>query len=207
MTTFIRSILWAVAVVGVAFAAEADQSQALLEMVKSRDKAIQDIVRSKTKGETPEERAKLKAIVGELFDFEALSELSLGRDWAERTETEQKEFTALNRLLIEKNYADPKLYSKAEKIDYAGVEIEGQEALVKTVVFYKTEKSHIDYQMHLIDGKWLIYDMIVDDLSIGKSNRSQFRKEMRKTSFEGLMNKLRQKLDGDDSGEKGASTS
>ena len=207
MTIFIRSLLWVLAVVGVSFAAEVDQSQALLDMVKSRDKAIQDIVRSKTKGETPEERAKLKAIVGDLFDFEALSELSLGRDWAERTEQEQKEFTALNRLLIEKNYADPKLYSKAEKIDYAGVEIDGQEALVKTVVFYKTEKSHIDYQMHLIDGKWLIYDMIVDDLSIGKSNRSQFRKEMRKTSFEGLMNKLRQKLDGDDSGEKGASTS
>lgn len=207
MTIFLRSLLLVVAVVGGSFAAEVDPSHALLDMVKSRDKAIQDIVRSKTKGETPEERAKLKAIVGELFDFEALSELSLGREWAERTETEQQEFTALNRLLIEKNYADPKLYSKAEKIDYAGVEIDGQEALVKTVVFYKTEKSQIDYQMHLVDGKWLIYDMIVDDLSIGKSNRSQFRKEMRKTSFEGLMDKLRQKLNADDSGEKGASKS
>jgi phospholipid transport system substrate-binding protein len=207
MTVLTRSLLWVVAVLGVSFVAEADQSQALLDMVKSRDKAIQDIVRSKTKGETPAERAKLKAIVGELFDFKALSELSLGREWAERTEAEQKEFTALNRLLIEKNYADPKLYTKAEKIDYAGVEIEDQDALVKTVVFYKTEKSQIDYQMHLVDGKWLIYDMIVDDLSIGKSNRSQFRKEMRKTSFEGLMDKLRQKLDADDSGEKGASKS
>jgi len=207
MATFIRSVLWVVAVVCVSFAAEADQSQALLDMVKSRDKAIQDIVRSKTKGETPKERAKLKAIVAELFDFAALSELSLGSSWSERTEAEQKEFTELNRLLIEKNYADPKLYSKAEKIDYAGVEIDGQEALVKTVVFYKTEKSHIDYQMHLVNGKWLIYDMIVDDLSIGKSNRSQFRKEMRKTSFEGLMDKLRQKLDADGSEEKGVSTS
>jgi phospholipid transport system substrate-binding protein len=207
MTAFIRFMLCMVAAVGVSGVARADQSQALLDMVKSRDKAIQDIVRSKTKGETPEERARLKAIVAELFDFEALSELSLGSSWAERTETEKKEFTELNRLLIEKNYADPKLYSKAEKIDYAGVEIDGQEALVKTVVSYKTEKSHIDYQMHLVGGKWLIYDMIVDDLSIGKSNRSQFRKEMRKTSFEGLMDKLRQRLDADGSGEKGVSTS
>jgi len=188
-------------------AVESEQSKALLEMVKSRDKAIQDIVRSETKGETPKEREKLKAIVGDLFDFHALSELSLGRSWAERTAKEQEAFVELNRLLIEKNYADPKLYSKAEKIDYVGVELDGNEALVKTLVHYKTEKSAIDYQMHLVDGKWLIYDMVVDGLSIGKSNRSQFRKEIRRSSFDGLMDKLRQKLDADASGEKGASSS
>lgn len=190
-----------------AVAGESEQSKALLEMVKSRDKAIQDIVRSETKGETPEEREKLKEIVGNLFDFHALSELSLGRSWAERTEKEQEAFVELNRLLIEKNYGDPKLYSKAEKIEYVGVELEGNEALVKTLVHYKTEKSAIDYQMHLVDGKWLIYDMVVDGLSIGKSNRSQFRKEIRRSSFDGLMDKLRQKLDADASGEKGASSS
>ncbi|MFT5365270.1 MAG: phospholipid transport system substrate-binding protein [Candidatus Latescibacterota bacterium] len=206
MTGFMRLLILTFVAVGVSFAAELDQSQALLDMVKSRDQAIQDIVRSQTKGETPEEREQLKAIVGDLFDFEALSELSLGRSWAERTGEERKEFVDLNRRLIEKNYADPKLYTKAEKIVYTGVEIEGNEALVKTVVHYKTEKSGIDYQMHLIEGKWLIYDMIVDDLSIGKSNRSQFRKQIKKTSFEGLMEKLRKKLDTDASGEKGASS-
>lgn len=204
---YLRVFMLVFVAVGVSFAAEKDQSQALLDMVKSRDKAIQDIVRSDTKGETPEERAKLKAIVGELFDFGALSELSLGRSWADLTADERTDFVALNRLLIEKNYADPKLYTKAEKIDYAGVELDGNDALVKTVVHYKTERSNIDYQMHLIDGKWLIYDMIVDDLSIGKSNRSQFRREIRKSSFEGLVKKLREKLDVDDSGEKGASSS
>ena len=39
-------------------------------------------MRSETQGDTPEDRAKLKAIVGELFDFETFSQESLGRDWA-----------------------------------------------------------------------------------------------------------------------------
>lgn len=207
MTQFMRVFVCLLAIAGSTVASGGDQSQALLDMVKSRDKAIQDIVRSETKGETPEERAKLKTIVGGLFDFKALSELSLGRSWAERTEEEQKAFIDLNRRLIEKNYADPKLYTKAEKIEYAGVELDGKDALVKTVVHYKTEESNIDYQMHKVGDKWLIYDMIVDDLSIGKSNRSQFRREMRKSSFEGLMKKLQKKLDADASGEKGASSS
>ena len=183
----------------------ADEKQMLLDLVKKRDKAIQDIVRSETKGETPAERETLKTIVGNAFDFEAFGKLSLGRSWAEQSEADQREFVAVNRLLIEKNYSDPKLYTKAERIDYIGVEVDGTNAVVKTEVHYKSETSTIDYVVHLVDGKWLIYDMIIDDLSIGKSNRSQFRKEIRKSSFDGLMKKLHKKLEEDkDEGKGGA---
>ena len=189
----------------VGLSAAGDEKKALLNLVKDRDQAIQDIVRSETRGETPEERAKLKAIVGEMFDFKAYARLCLGRYWAERTEAERQDFVQVNHQLIEKNYSNPALYTKADKIEYAGVELDGTEAVVKTEVFYKSETSTIDYQLHLIDGKWLIYDMVIDDLSIGKSNRSQFRKEIRKSSFDGLMKKLRKKLEEDkDKGKGGA---
>ena len=205
MTGLLRFIVLFMGMAIVSAAHGADKADELLGMVKSRDQAIQAIVRSETRGETPEERARLKAIVAGLFDFAALSELSLGRSWVDLSPADRAEFVDLNRRLIEKNYADPKLYTKAEKIEYAGVVLDGDEALVKTVVRYKTEKSNIDYQMHLVDGNWLIYDMIIDDLSIGKSTRSQFRKEIQKTSIEGLMDKLRKKLDERASEEKGAS--
>ena len=184
-------------------AAGADQGEALLEMIKDRDRAIQDIVRSETGGDTDEERAALKAIVGELFDFETFGRESLGRDWAERTEAEREEFIAVNRQLIEKNYADPALYTKAEKIDYTGVAVEDAKATVKTTVHYKREMSTIDYKLHLVEGKWLIYDMVIDELSVARSNRSQFRREIRKSSFAGLLDKLKQKLREDVSDEKG----
>ena len=180
-------------------ASASDQGDALLEMVKSRDRAIQDIVRSETGGDTPEERAALKAIVGELFDFETFSQESLGRDWTARTEEERADFVAVNRQLIEKNYADPALYKKAEKIGYTGVEVDSTRAIVKTVVSYRRESSTIDYKLHLVDGKWLIYDMVIDELSVARSNRSQFRREIRRSSFEGLMDKLKKKLSEDTS--------
>lgn len=163
-------------------------------MVKGRDRSIQEIVRSETKGETEAERERLKAIVGEVFDYEAFGRLSLGRDWRKRTDAERAEFIDLNRRLVEKNYADPKLYTKAEKIDYTGVEVDSADAVVKTVVHYKSEKSEIDYKLHRVDGKWLIYDMVIDELSVSRSNRSQFRKEIRKSSYEGLIRKLKDKL-------------
>lgn len=197
MILLFRSVFLMLVLMGVSVSA--DQGDALLEMVKSRDRAIQDIVRSETKGDTPEDRAKLKAIVGELFDFETFSQESLGRDWAGRTEEERTDFVAVNRQLIEKNYADPALYTKAEKIDYTGVEVDSTQAVVKTVVHYKRESSTIDYKLHLVEDKWLIYDMVIDELSVARSNRSQFRREIRKSSFAGLMKKLKEKLSEDTS--------
>ena len=192
MILLFRPVFLMLVLMGVAGAS--GQGDALLEMVKSRDRAIQDIVRSETKGDTPEERAKLKAIVGELFDFQTFSRESLGRDWAARTEEERADFVAVNRQLIEKNYADPALYTKAEKIDYTGVAVDSTQAVVKTVVHYKRESSTIDYKLHLVEDKWLIYDMVIDELSVARSNRSQFRREIRKSSFAGLMDKLKEKL-------------
>ena len=201
MNQVLRQAVLMCVLIGAAVASE--QGDALLEMVKSRDRAIRDIVRSDTGGDTPEDRAALKAIVGELFDFETFGRESLGRDWAARTAAEREAFIAVNRQLIEKNYADPALYTKAEKIDYTGVEVEDTKAIVKTVVHYKRETSTIDYKLHLVEGKWLIYDMVIDELSVARSNRSQFRREIRKSNFAGLMDKLKQKLREDASDEKG----
>lgn len=201
MNQVLRQVVLTCVLIGAAMASE--QGDALLEMVKSRDRAIQAIVRSETGGDTAEERAELKAIVGELFDFETFSRESLGRDWAARTAAEREEFIAVNRQLIEKNYADPALYTKAEKIDYTGVEVEDAEAIVKTEVHYKRETSTIDYKLHLVEGKWLIYDMVIDELSVARSNRSQFRREIRKSNFAGLLKKLKQKLREDAADEKG----
>lgn len=172
----------------------AESAQFLTELVKSRNAAIEAIVKSPTEGETEDERAKIKEIVSGLFDFRSFSEVSLGRYWDERTEEERAEFTDLCRQLIERNYADPKLYKKAEKVEYVGASVDGEAGEVKTVVSYKTEKSTIAYQLKKVGDDWLIYDMIIDDLSIAKNNRSQFRREIRKSSYEGLVKKLRDKL-------------
>ncbi len=172
----------------------ADDAESLLDLVKDRNLEIERIVKSPTEGESPEERAQIKAIVSELFDFSTFSEVSLGRFWNDRSESERAEFTDLCRQLIERNYADPKLYKKAEKVEYDGATVEADRGEVKTIVSYKTEESTIDYQLKKIGDTWLIYDMVIDDLSIAKNNRSQFRKEIRKTSYEGLVQKLRDKL-------------
>lgn len=184
-------------------ASGADQAQILLERMKSRDRSIKAIVNSKTAGETAEERAKLRSIVEGMFDFRGFGKVALGRHWEGRTESEQIEFADLCRRLIVRNYADPKLYTKSDKIEYVGSEVDGTEGLVRTIVHYRDEQSNIDYRLHPVDEDWLVYDMVIDDLSVARNNRSQFYREIRKSSYEGLVKKLRDKLNEDEAGGKG----
>ena len=188
---------------GSGLALGAGQAELLLRSMKERDRSIKAIVNSETQGETAEEREKLRTIVEEMFDFRRFARVALGRHWQRRTEAEQAEFADLCRRLIVKNYADPKLYTKSEKIEYAGSEVDSTEGVVRTIVHYKDEQSHIDYRLHPVNEKWLVYDMVIDDLSVAGNNRSQFYKEIRKSSYEGLVKKLRDKLNEDEADGKG----
>ena len=188
---------------GPGFALASGQAELLLRSMKDRDRSIKAIVNSETQGETTEEREKLRTIVEEMFDFRRFARVALGRHWQRRTEAEQAEFADLCRRLIVKNYADPKLYTKSEKIEYAGSEVDSTEGVVRTIVHYKDEQSHIDYKLHPVNEKWLVYDMVIDDLSVARNNRSQFYKEIRKSSYEGLVKKLRDKLNEDEADGKG----
>ncbi|MDE2999032.1 MAG: ABC transporter substrate-binding protein [Gemmatimonadota bacterium] len=192
-----------VCLLGDGLARGADQAERLLRSMKERDRSIKAIVNSETAGETAEEREQLRAIVEAMFDFRRFGMVALGRHWQRRTEAEQAEFADLCRRLIVRNYADPKLYTKSEKIEYVGSEVDSTEGVVRTVVHYKDEQSHIDYKLHPVNEEWLVYDMVIDDLSVARNNRSQFYKEIRKSSYEGLVNKLRDKLNEDEADGKG----
>lgn len=173
---------------------DAVTGQKLIDMLKERDNAIRAIARSTSGPLSAANQEKLKGIVGDAFDYEELSRQSLGKYWAERTPAEQKEFVGLYRKLIEKSYADPKLYRKVEKIAYDGAEVVDSMATVRTTVVYKGEKSVIKYVMRRVGDRWLITDMVIDDVSVVRNNRQNFYKEIAKSSYAGLLSKLKKKL-------------
>ena len=49
----------------------------------------------------------------------------------------------------------------------------------------------IDYRLHVNDGTWQAYDLILDGISLVKNYRSQFDKIIRFDSYEELVRRLR----------------
>ena len=139
-------------------------------------------------------RERIRRTVDELCDWEEMSRRSLGRHWAQRTEQEKKEFVHLFGQLLERTYIDKVEGYSGEKVNYLGERVDGDYAEVDVkIVTNKNTEIPVIYRMRAKDQKWWVYDMVIEGVSLVNNYRTQFSDIMAKSSFEGLMKKLREK--------------
>ena len=139
-------------------------------------------------------REKLKEAISERFDFEEMARRSLGAQWQKRTPEEQKEFVQLFRDLLEGTYLGKLEEYSGEKVRYINERQEKDLAEVNTkVVNNKGEEFTLDYRMRDANGDWKVIDVVVENISLVNNYRSQFNRILTKSSFEDLMQAMKQK--------------
>jgi phospholipid transport system substrate-binding protein len=144
---------------------------------------------------TVERRAIIRRIAYDTFDFREISQRSLARHWQPRTPAEREEFAELFADLLERAYIGKiELYSGGERIQYVGEAIDGDQALVRTrIVTRQGTEVPVDYRMHRVGDRWLVYDVAIEGVSLVSNYRAQFNKIIQTSSYKGLVDKLRAK--------------
>lgn len=139
-------------------------------------------------------REVLMNLSNEVFDWNEMAKRSLGIYWKERTHDEQKEFVKLFTVLLENTYMDKIESYSGEKIVYSKETVEDQYALVETKIITKqdTEVS-VNYWMFNTSGRWFVYDITVEGISLVKNYRTQFSEIMARSSYQELLKKLQEK--------------
>jgi phospholipid transport system substrate-binding protein len=137
---------------------------------------------------------RLRAIVYPLFDFREMAKRSLGAHWRRISPQQQDEFVASFTELLEKSYADKLDLYDGQKVAYAGEAIEKDFAVVNTKLIGKNQSFSVDYKLQLVDGKWKIYDVVVENISVVNNYRSQFNRILTNSSFDDLIQKIRAKI-------------
>jgi phospholipid transport system substrate-binding protein len=70
--------------------------------------------------------------------------------------------------------------------------VDGGVATVQTKFLSKRdEPSFVDFAMFRRDGIWAAYDVVIDEVSIVKTYRTQFNKIIQTQSYEALVKKMR----------------
>ena len=139
-------------------------------------------------------RERIRKTVDELCDWEEMSRRSMGRHWAQRSEQEKKEFVRLFGQLLERTYIDKVESYSGEKVNYLGERVDGDYAEVEVkIVTKKNTEILVLYKLRARDQKWWVYDMVIEGVSLVNNYRTQFTDILAKSSFEGLMKKLREK--------------
>jgi phospholipid transport system substrate-binding protein len=141
-----------------------------------------------------ERQDRLRQVAGQAFDWTEMARRALATHWRERTPEQQQEFVRLFRDLVERTYLNRLETATQEKLDiqYVGEQVEGSRTVVKTNVLTKrNQQVPIEYRLQKVDGRWRIYDVLVEGISLVNNYRSQFNQIISSSSYDELVRKMK----------------
>ncbi|MBI1962255.1 MAG: ABC transporter substrate-binding protein [Candidatus Rokubacteria bacterium] len=139
-------------------------------------------------------RASVRRIANDIFDFSETAKRSLARHWQSRTPAEREEFVQLFGDLLERSYISKIELYGGEKIGYIGESMDGDLATVRTrIVTRHGSEIPIDYKMHHLGSRWLVYDVTIEGVSLVANYRTQFNKIIQTSSYAELVKRMKTK--------------
>ena len=137
-------------------------------------------------------RAAIRKEAQVVFDFGETAKRALGRHWQGLSEKDREEFTGLFTDLIERAYISKIERYSGERIAYAGESVEGGLATVRTrFVTKQGTEIPVDYRMQQRGDRWLVYDVMVEGVSLISNYRTQFDKIIQTSSYAELVRKMK----------------
>jgi len=142
-------------------------------------------------GLSQERRHQIEYVIRHRVDSEDMAHRSLGTPWSRLTVTERQEFVNLFVGLIRDLVAN--------KIDqyydalYLIEQREGSFAEVRTLLLGTKVDTTINFRLNHHSADWLIYDMVVDGVSVVGNYRTQFGRIIRDYAHAGLVEKMKQR--------------
>jgi phospholipid transport system substrate-binding protein len=168
-----------------------------LDTVQGHVNNVLDVLRDPAlQGEANKEakEKKIESIANQMFDYVALSKLTLGRSWKEFNNEQQKEFLSLYRSILKKAYMDKILSYTDEKVLFdKEMMLAENKAEVQTRIITKSAEIPINYRVYLNDGQWRVYDVIIEGISLIQNYRTQVREILANNPPEEVLKILREK--------------
>jgi phospholipid transport system substrate-binding protein len=144
--------------------------------------------------QSPQARSQaIHRIIERNFDFALMAKDSLGPAYERLSGGQRQEFTQTFSYLFQDSYARLVLnFLKKENIQYGRELPQGDKARVDTAIVRTNENIPVTYLMHTAPQGWILYDVMVDGVSILQNYKTQFAQVIRTKSFEFLLNKMQE---------------
>lgn len=173
-------------------------SAAPLDTVKAHVNKVLEVLRDPAlKGESRREAKKerIRSISEEMFDFTEMSKRSLGQNWKRLSPDQQEEFIKLFKSILETAYADKITSYTDEKVAFKGeTPLSGKAVEVPTAIVTKASEIPIHYRLIEDRGRWKVYDVVIEGVSLVKNYRTQFGQILANKAPEALLDILRKKV-------------
>ncbi|MGD8960336.1 MAG: ABC transporter substrate-binding protein [Desulfobacteraceae bacterium] len=147
-------------------------------------------------GQRQLQRDRIWDVSHSIFDFTEMAKRALALNWRAFTPPQRKEFTELFSKLTANSYLEQIKGTYTDlAVEFLEEEIlSDDKAMVKTKVRREGVETPVDYRMLRQDGRWLVYDVNIEGVSLVQNYRTQFREILAKETPEELIQKLRDKI-------------
>ena len=197
-----RGVLWIRAMIGglvmlssFAVAAVGDPQQMVRE---TGDKVLAEVTARKAELEARPELIYplVESTVLPHFDFREMSQSALGRFWRDASEDQKAGITREFRELLVRTYASALLGYSGQQIEYLPAQFpaDATNVMIPTrITSAGAPPVPINYRLKLEDSKWMVYDVVIDGVSLITNYRSQFAAVVRRNGIDGLIATLADK--------------
>lgn len=159
---------------------------------------------------TDEKKQQIADLFDDSIDIEKLSRLVLGRHWRKASDDQQARYKTLYRDFLLKYYAAKFVNYTGEGFEITKIFDEGDGRFrVNTVIAESdtTPEVRVNYRLkkNRDTGLFLIYDIIVEGISLLTTQRSEFGAVVSRNGMDHLLNELQSRIDKLDAGEDASS--
>ncbi len=138
---------------------------------------------------------EIRAQMSESFATDVIVQRSFGRNWSRISAPQQSEAIDLVGRLIIRTYAMQLSTAQRPVITVtASREIGPDRHEIVSTVVHQGDTVNVVYRLGRIDGKWKVYDVLAEGVSVVGNYRQQFDAHFQKGSAAGLLGLLRDKL-------------
>lgn len=188
----VGSLLWTLC----AFVPNAAAQSPKEQLQGTIDRVIEILRTISSPQDIEKHKTSLRRLLIARFDFAAMAQKSLGRRWSDLAGDEQA-FVATFTDFVQHGYMSTLGSYRGEKVVYDSERLAGESAEVDTrVVGGEGTPIRIQYKLNRRGAEWMVYDAVVDDVSVVENYRSQFSRILRTSSVKELTENLRAKTSG-----------
>jgi ABC-type transport system involved in resistance to organic solvents, auxiliary component len=141
-----------------------------------------------------EQSARMVSVIRERFDFREMSKRVLGQQWRSLTEKEQEEFEHLFTQLLQYAYVGKVDDYSGQQVQFGQQRIKGDRAEVQTFLVDKNKSIPISYIALQRNDQWMIYDVVVEGVSLVRNYMEQFTAILRTDGYSGLVRQMKDKV-------------
>lgn len=140
---------------------------------------------------------KVEQIILTLFSFDELSQRTVGPKWNNFSSSEKSAFKDAFQDLLRERYVGALEGYSGETVSYlreTPVGSGGDKVQIDSQVMVKGKAVPMNYRM-MKKGKWVVYDIIIEGVSLVQNYRSQFQSVLQRGNAQQLIDLVRQKAD------------